>query len=194
MPLNDILVAAIKMNVHGQKVVNVLHFKQTSADGALSPNKDLCLAIQEDIIPTYSLALSDELTFEAITAHRIKPTIGGTFHLTDGSSGSVTIDPVAPNVAALATLYSATLSRQGRGRIYIPGVGEDVINRGRITNGGSPQFVAFLDLLLGTIQAGTGATFVCGVYSKIGNTFSQFTSHELRARLATLRSRRMENP
>lgn len=194
MPLNDVYQAAIKMNAKGQKVVNVLHFQQTSADGPIVPNKDLCLAIEEDLLPLYQLCASNDMNFEAVTAHKVVPAIGGSYVHPVGIAGLVAEDMLPSNSAALATLYSATLTRQGRGRIFFPAIPDTLANDGRLVNSASGVFVDFCTALQGSIQAAAGATFICGVWSKAGNAFHQYVYHELRARLATLRSRRMENP
>lgn len=195
MALNDIFRATIGMNVKGQKIVNVLHLQQTSADGALAPNKDVCAAIIEDLLPTYQACCSNDLTFESVRAHKVSPAIGGTYvEPVAATAGTVAQDTLPPNSAVVATLYSVTYTRQGRGRIFMSGVPDTFNATGCLTNAASAIYVTFLNKLLTTIQGGTGATFTIGVWSTVSATFHQFTSHELRAAINTLRSRRMENP
>lgn len=194
MSINDVYQAVIGMNVKGQKIANVLHFEQTSGDGVITPNHDLCLAIQEDLLPTYQLTTSNDLSFESIRAHKISPAIGGTYVLPIAVLGLIAQDTLPPNGNVVATLYSDNLTRQGRGRIFISGVPDTVSGDGRLNSAAVGTYVTFLDLLMGTIQAAAGATFRAGVWSTVGLAFHDFTSYQIRARINTLRSRRMENP
>lgn len=194
MALSDVFQATIAMNVQGQEVVNVLHFEQTSGDGPIAPNRDLCLAIEASLIPVYKLCTSEDLTFEAIKAHRVKPSIAGTYVHPISGSGQVTEDTLPPNNSVLATLYTTNLTRAGRGRIFMPGVPDTFQNRGRLVVAGADLYVDFLAALLLPVQAGLGATFQAGVCNPPDGDFHDYTSHELRSRVNTLRSRRMENP
>lgn len=194
MSINDVYQATIGMNVKGQKIVNVLHFQQTSGDGVITPNNDLCLAIEEDLIPAYQTCCSNDLSFEKISAHKISPAIGGTYVKALAVAGTVAQDTLPPNGNVVASLYTANLTRQGRGRIFISGVPDTFVSSGRILNGSAATYVALLDLLLLPIQAAAGATFQAGIWSSVGLAFHDFTTHQLRSAINTLRSRRMENP
>lgn len=194
MAINDVYQTTIRMNVKGQKIVNVLHFEQTAGDGAIPVNHELCLAIEEDLIPGYQACCSNDLSFEAITAHKISPAVGGTYVRPLAVSGTVAEDTLPPNASVVATLYSANLTRQGRGRIFLSGIPDTFASKGRVENADAATYVTFLDLLLAPIQFAAGPTFRCGIWSTVGLAFHDYTSHQLRAAINTLRSRRMENP
>lgn len=193
MGVGDVLQASIQYSINGDKVCNVLHFQQTSSDGAIPPPKDLGLAIIEDLVPTLKAVLSNDCTITQISCRRVAPTKGGGYDVPCGVAGTVSIDTAPPQVCMLATLYSETQGKQGRGRIYIPAVPDTWLTGGTLIVSHGATYVAFLNALMAVIQAGSGATFQAGVYHE-GGTFHDFTSHKLRSWSHTMRSRRMANP
>jgi hypothetical protein len=194
MALNEIFQVVIGMNLKGQKLCNVLHLKQTSIDGPDPPNKDACLAVEFSLIPGYQAITSEDLTFEVIRAHRVGPTVGGTYVHTTTGTGGIAVDTIPPNGAVLATLYSDLFTRRGRGRIYIPGVPDTWTDSGRIVNAQASTYASFLDILLTPITVTGGATYRAGVFSTDTMVHHAYIQHQVRSRLVTIRSRRMENP
>lgn len=194
MALNDVFQAAIRFSIAGEKTANVLHFQQTSSDGALPPNEDLAAAIIEDFLPAYQNILSSDVTIQSIAVKRIDPTIGGSVVVDASLAGLDAGDVMPPQCAAVATLYSDLVSGSGRGRIFISGISDTMVTDGRLVNAQAANFVTLLDILKGSIQGGTGATFIAGIWSPRIAQFNQITYHELRSQIHTLRSRRMANP
>lgn len=194
MPVNDVLQASLRFSINGEKTANVLHFIQTSADGALPPNEDLAAAIIEDLWPSLKACLSDDCTLQSIAVKRIDPTLGGTTFVPVIEPGSVGQDTLPPNGCLVVTLYTNTLTKRGRGRMFISGIPDTFINQGRLNNADATVFVTFLDLLLSAIQGGAGATFHAAIWSATAGSAQEITSHQLRARLINLRGRRMANP
>jgi len=194
MAMNDILRAVLGFSQDGEKWVNVLHFRQESADGSLGPEADLAAAIVEDMLPSYLAVLSSDVECQTITAGRISPTEGGPIITAVGSAGTVVQEPYPPNSSAVGTLYTATISARGRGRIHMAGVPRTFAEGGRINNADAATYVTFLDTFLANIQGGAGATFRPGVWSATAAAFYPITDHQLRSQLRTLRSRRMSNP
>lgn len=191
MALNDVFQATIGMTVAGQKIANVLHFRQSSADGSLPPNEDLAAAVAEDIIPTYQLAVSNDLNFDIVRAGKISPSVGGSFVLDVNVPGLVAQDTYPPNGVVIGTLYSDTLNQLGRGRIHISGLPDTQITNGRIANASTGLYVALFAKLTADIQASVGATFRPGIWSKAALAFYPITFYALRSRVYTLRSRRV---
>jgi len=191
MALNDIFQAALQFNIKGEKVANVLHFKQTSSDVILPANEDLVAGIREDIWPSYQAILSEDVTLQSIACKKISPALGGSVVVPVNEAGTVAEDTMPTQSTVVATLYSDSIGARFRGRIYISGVPKTLVQDGRILNSAATDFVTFLDTLKTTVQAGTGATFAPGVWSVYASIFSQYTYHELRAFTHTLRGRRM---
>lgn len=194
MALNDILQATIRSNVGGEKIANVIHFKQTSADGALPQNEDLVAAIIEDLVPALADVMSSDGEIVDAIARRVSPAVGGSYVGPINEAGTVAQDTSPTQSCAVATLYSDTLTRKGRGRIHIGAVPDTFITNGCLTNASSATYVSFLALLLAAIQGGTGATFQAGVFNPDDLTFHAYTAHQLRSTVRTLRSRRISNP
>lgn len=194
MPINDIYQAALRFSINGEKTANVLHFEQTSSDGSDPPNEDLANAIIEDIWPSYKAAISNDATLQSVAVKKISPAIGGSIIVSVNEPGSISSDTIPPNGAAVVTLYSQTLSKQGRGRIYISGIPDNGQANGILDVAQMALFVTLADKIIAPVQAGTGATFQCGVWSTVGSAFHDFTDHMVRSTIRTLRSRRMANP
>jgi hypothetical protein len=194
MPVNDVYRAAIQYSVNGEKCANVLHLIQTSGDGAANVVAELAQQIITDWIPAFVLPLSNDATIQAVTAHKISPAIGGSVVIADSTAGALVNDTIPPNSCVVTSLYSDHLTGRGRGRIYLSGIGKQLVASGRLLNTSPTQFITFLDLLLVTLTGGNGTTFRAGVWSTTGAIFYEYTSYQLRSRLITLRSRRVANP
>jgi hypothetical protein len=194
MPASDVLQATLAFSQNGQKLVNVLHFEQTTADGALNPAADLAAAINAAIWPSYALCLADAIELQGINCRRIDPTPGGNIYTPIASPGLIAQEAYPPNSCAVAILYTAFVGAVGRGRIHIPGVPITFAEGGRINNGDAATYVTFLNTLLAPISTGGGATFQCGVWSTVNTVLYPLTGHQLKSQLRTLRGRRMDAP
>lgn len=194
MPVNDVYRSAIQYGINGEKCANVLHFIQTSGDGGANVVAELAQAIITSYVPQLAAFWSNDVLMQAVTSHRIDPTIGGSVVIADATPGGVASDTLPPNSCLVATMYSDHLTGRGRGRIFISGLSDSYTKNGRLLNTSPPDIVTFLGLLTTTLAGANGTTFRCGVWSTTGVIFHEYTSHQLRARLVTLRSRRMANP
>jgi hypothetical protein len=194
MAANDIYQLTLGLNLKGQKMANVMHFQQQSVDGTLPPNEDLAKAFEAVLISPYMDCCSNDLTSETIRTHKVSPSVGGTYVHPAPYTGAISSDTSPSNNSVIATLYSATISRAGRGRIFIPGVPDNKVSDGRLLNASAAIYVTFLDLLLANISDSGGATFRAGIWAPGASTFKPIIQHQVRAVLTTLRSRRMENP
>lgn len=194
MALNDVFELSLLFNLKGQKLANVLHFEQDSADGAIPPNEDICNAFYEDCWPAMQDLLSNDISLENIKGRRIDPTPGGVYLLPVGEPGNVGVDSLPPNSTLLTTIYTNELSRSGRGRMSISGIPKSYSQNGLMQNGAIATVAAFYDLLLATIQYGANAVFTYGVWSALAETWYEAVSYQIRPQLHTLRGRRMENP
>lgn len=194
MPVNDVYRTALQYSVNGEKCANVLHFIQTSGDGGANVVAELASAIQGTIIPPFTNCMSNDAHMDAITAHKISPAIGGSVVVPDTTVGAVVNDTLPPNSVVCLALYSDHLTGRGRGRMYFSGVPDQYSSAGRLTNTGPNLYVTFANILLASLAGGNGTTFKCGVWSTTGAIFYEYTTHQVRSRLITLRSRRIANP
>lgn len=194
MAINDVYQAALRFSINGEKTANVIHCKQTSGDGSLPPNEDLAAAIVAVIWPAYQAAISNDATLQSISAKRISPTVGGSVVVPVNAAGTIAQDTIPPNGSAVITLYSQTLSKQGRGRIYISGIPDTGQKDGLLTVAQMNLLTTLGGQMVSTLVDGSGATFQCGVWSSVGLAFQEYTDYMTRSALRTLRSRRMANP
>lgn len=195
MALNDIFESVLGFTQNGEKIVNVLHFRQSSVDVTNPAAKDLALAVEEDLwTAAYKAVVCDDLSLQTVRCNRIWPTLGGTYIHNVDDAGSVVDDPLPPNSNALLAFYSATVSKKGRGRIHISGVPDGWHKDGILDTANIAPYTAVIAAILGPFQKAAGATFQCGTWSAGDLAFWEFTSGVVRSHLYTLRSRRMSNP
>lgn len=126
MGVGDIYQAAVDQSLHGVAMTNVFHFEQTFA-GTGEDEKDLAGAIEDDILPTWILAMSDDWEAVCIRTRQVSGT--GSFPeeltLLTGQTGSIVGDALPANNVAVISWYSETYTKSGRGRSYYSGADMD---------------------------------------------------------------------
>lgn len=131
MAVEDIYRVGIEQTLHGQLVLNVLHFRERSTDAAIT---DLAGAlagrVAAVVVPPMKAAQSNELNHTRIWAQRIKPTppLIPSVVVGHAGAGSFPSNSLPTSVSVVVTKRSTFAGVKYRGRLYgagIPQAGED---------------------------------------------------------------------
>jgi hypothetical protein len=199
MAVNDIYQVQIHYNIGSELTMNVVHLKETVASTDDIPAETVATVVEAVWRARYATNLfSDESNVTVITARRIKPTagipstliIGGAAHpAIVGTGGSA---PLPSTSACLISLYSTVLTKNGRGRIDIPGAASGTQNDGQL-------LAAFITLLTNfaeeledvhvAVGPGTGE-WRFGIYSRTLGTIQTVEQTIAHSNLASQRGRR----
>lgn len=199
MAIGDIYQVQIYYNVGSERTMNVLHMRETQVCTDPIPAESLAQAVRSVWATRYNTILfSDEVNIPLIHARRIEPTAGVPSTIILGTAANPAISgggvgpPVPSTSAALISLYTDLNTRNGRGRIFIPGVERTLQNDGQLTILALPVLEAFAGDLKSefvAVGADTGNWRVA-VYSRELGTAQNVTQTIGHTNLATQRSRR----
>lgn len=124
MAQNDIYQVAAKGNLYGVRVVNVFHFRVDGVPSSGTEAEDIATGFEADILPEWMACVSEQFTLHCLDVRNISDQAGNpeTFQITTGNVGLVEEVSLPANKVAVAALYTATYSRNGRGRKYFAGI------------------------------------------------------------------------
>lgn len=194
MANQDIMELVVGYTQDGAKLINRLHVRATQNDITMSTPQAAAEGFVEDIWPKFKAVMSINCVLQTVRARRIYPTVGGSWITNVDEAGAVSDDPLPPNAALIISIRTALRTRRGRGRIFLPGIPDSYHNHGNIDISNFADYNNLTQALGLPIQKGGEVVFEYGIWDKIGNNFNTFLSAVIRARIATLRSRRMSNP
>lgn len=190
MALNDVFELVLGFKVGEEKTVNVLHYKQTSSDGANPPNQEVAAAWQAELWGFMQDCLSEDAELQTLSCKRIQPTLGGTTILDVNEPGDIAGDVLPAQSSLLVSLYSETPTANGRGRINIAGLSKTWVEEGLLLAANAPTVATFMDNQILPIGGGSQASFKPVIFSRTLSLASDITSYQIRSYLHTLRSRR----
>lgn len=199
MAVGDIYQAKVFYNIGSEITMNVVHYKETVASTDDIPAETIALALEQlwGIVYTRPL-FSAEASVILFQVRRVKPTTGIPTTLVLGSVAHPAIpgegisNPVPSQAAALVSLYTAVMTANARGRIYIPGVSSGVQNDGQLIEAAIDDLEEVADGLeeeLVAIAPGTGA-WALSVYSRVLGTAQPVVQTIGHSNMATQRGRR----
>jgi hypothetical protein len=182
----------IKWLQRGQEMVNVLHFK---SHGSMDLIEDLLLpvlgCVTQHLLPVLSTQISltgadvksiDSSTLQEIQFTNPSPGFGA------ASGGDA---PVGTScVVALRTLHPG---RTGRGRMFLPGIDEELLEGSTLDAAFITAAVAFLTCMAEAYWIGdppAATQFVWMLRSKKDNAFYPITGYNVRSVASYLRSRK----
>lgn len=188
MAVGDIYQAVIKQKLHGQTVLNVLHFR---ADTALNTAADLALQVATKIVTPMRVVQSAELSHEGVTAQKIWPLPPelAVLDLSELDPGAVAGDSLPTSVAVTVTKKTAFAGRRYRGRMFIGGV--PVTSEANSTLAGAvlAAWIAAFAGLPASEWAATDWTPV--LYHRDDHTYGIITNYEVRTNLHNQRRRQV---
>jgi len=199
MAVGDIYQVNLFWNAGSELTMNVIHFKEKVVCTDDLPAKTVAKVVHnrfDDIVG--NTVFSNETRVTAIQVRRIKPQAGTPFLAIIGTVefpeivGTGVGDPLPSTTAGLVSFYTATNTKSGRGRMYLPGMASGIQNDGQLletpltTLSGN---VAALEDTQVSLAGDTGEWLLC-VFSRknqVGHDIVNVITH---SNLATQRGRR----
>lgn len=199
MAIGDIYQIQIYYNIGSERTMNVVHMRETQVCTDPLPAESVAQAVRSVwAVRINTIVFSDELSIPLIHARRIKPTAGVPSTIILGTvanpaiNGGGSAPPVPSTSCGLISLYTNLNTRNGRGRLYIPGIDRVQQNDGQLIAGALVDWETFADDLEDEIVAvgpDTGA-WRFAVYSRELGTAENVVQTIAHTNLATQRSRR----
>ena len=199
MAVGDVYQTQVFYNIGSERTMNVIHWREVVTCTDPIPAQTVAEMVYNEWFTRYgSLLFSDESNVVLITARRIKPTAGVPATLIIGAAGFPAIvgtgvgSPVPSTSAALISLYTDLNTKNGRGRIYLPGVQSAAQNDGQLTAAQLGELNAFADDLESDFVAVGGGTgeWHCTVYSRTLGTDELVVQAIGHSNMASQRGRR----
>lgn len=159
MAVGDIYKLAAKGNLYGTRCVNVFHFRLDGAPSGGTEPEDLNGAFAASILPPWIACISDQMTIGCVEIINITDPGGNpaSFLLTAGNVGLVEEPALPANKVAVATLYTANYSRNGRGRKYFAGVPEPHEGDNALAQGVKTNWESLATALVSGVTGGPGS-------------------------------------
>lgn len=171
MAVNDIYQLTIVQSLHGQKILNVLHYKATQAPSSGTYEAALIQAFGVIAIPSLKAFQSEELNHEALAVQKIwpLPPTHATLDTTYSGPGLIPGDSLPTSVTSVITKVTAFAGRKYRGRVYVAGVPVTSENDSQLQVGDLAVLGAFAENLDNGIGA-VGASFQPVLWHRSSNT------------------------
>jgi len=192
MAAGDKYILAVNQNVNAVNVANVYAFEQlTDVTPGAEPEDSLIEAFLEHLTPLQAAMSSDAWANTCLTCRKHPVSGGGVqFFKNDTTAGTVVQPANASTTCCVATLYTDTATRRGRGRKFFAGVPITANRLGRLNNASIVDFTAFLDRLIQIISwSADNADFIIRVISTVDNVSRAVLGHHPRVALRKLSSR-----
>lgn len=127
MAIGDIWEFTLRGTYLSQEVLNVFHYRETTAIGNDVAPEDMAAWLWDNLHDDLTGLLSTSLTFNAIDVFQVTGGTGiGTFVITDGQ-GQAGLDPM-PSSVAFGFRYNRASSSSRHGYKRFAGVGEGEVN------------------------------------------------------------------
>jgi len=196
MAIGDVYAVTLTWDLDGQRLQNVLHFKETTAETTAPAAFALIEALNVDFMVALCNCISQSCVLTTMYARRVKPTPDIPYlFLASGGSAAVGARGVAvcpPQAALLFSFYAVPAGPRARGRLYLPGCAEGDQDSGRIT----PELLAIMETTrdtmledIGPLGANTGV-WDLAIFSRAANAADTVDVCVAHTNLATVRSRR----
>jgi len=125
LALGNVVEAKLYCKSSGQYSINTLHFRVSAVAGTSTNDTNAATAVSGAFAAPMKALLSENAEFIGVTVQIIRSTRRPkVYTLADAAPGTVLGDSNPRQVAGLVTKLSATASKSGRGRFYVPFSGE----------------------------------------------------------------------
>jgi len=191
MAVGDVYQLGVNQSLYGIHIANVYNFEQlVDVTPGTRPEDSLMQAFLEQVTPHQANMSVVGWNMNCFTARRVRPTGGPQFVLPASDVG-VTIGQGNPaSTCCLATLYSSTVGRRGRGRKFISGIAITSNDKGRLDNLAIIDFTTFMDAVIATIKwTGDNATFIIRILSTLDALIRNVQKYHARVALTKQSSR-----
>lgn len=150
MAVGDIYSVAIHYNIGSELTMNVIHLRETTESTDSIPAQAVASAVINEWGTHYGTTLFSEASQGTLlVVRRVKPTAGVPGIIILGATDIVGTAPTAPipsTSALLISLYTATFTASGRGRVYVPGVATENQNDGQLDAGAETAATLFANM------------------------------------------------
>lgn len=130
MAQNDIFQLRVNYQLSGQKLVNVMHFRNSDSTGTGDERQGLAAAFIQHLVPPLKACLSDQVLIHSVSVKGVGAAKSQYIDVSVSENGSVTADPLPTNIAVAITTYANGKGPQYRGRFYLPGCPEIYVSLG----------------------------------------------------------------
>lgn len=189
MPDETIYELSVDMDLNGNKVINVHHFEQTSADFGEDPRQELIDAYQADVQGPQLACQSDDILIEGYRCRAVSPVETQCLTETAPAAGTLVGEALPANSGALVAWYTEEGSPVRVGRTFLPGIREVDTVRGVLISTLRTLLVGFGNAIVAEIESGNSLTFTKVLYRAADETFLNVLTGEIRQRIKGLRSR-----
>lgn len=200
MAVNDVYQVRVLQNVGSEITMNVLHFREMTAETVAEFPAEQVAAAAHAIFTGIKANMSDDWRVVQIEARRVLPTFDIPFTRVLGAADAIIgedLGQIIPSASALVvSLYSVTATKAGRGRLFIPGLPESAQNEGQLTEAAHTNFDTWADSWLvtpSTPVGGNDGVWIPTIRSKVetvGSAAKDVVMTTVRSNLGTMRSRR----
>lgn len=192
MPTGDIYELNVDMELSGQAVTNVHHFRQEGADGTGDPREALA-NVWDDYFKTTAKTLAViGLTFVQTRNRQIKPVQTQQFFNNINESGDIPDPGMPTGSCVLIRFYTENAGPKGIGGMKVVGASIDNIEFGRVNVAYANLCQAHADLFgITYTDSGSGFKFIPCVYSQIDNVAREIVLGVVLTRAKTVHSRQV---
>jgi len=188
--VNDILRVTIEFLIHGQRVMNTLHYKIT---GTGAGDSQVVLAgILDTAMPTVLEALSNEVLYvRTVVQHMLPlPPRPPAVNSDNAGLGDIASQPLPVHVAATITTRTEFAGPRYRGRVFIAGLPEEFAEDSLITGTAKDALQAIAAEYF-SVRTQSTWTFVPVLLHRDTLTTEVITAAEAREVLRSLRRRQV---
>lgn len=189
MPDGDIYEATVQMSFFAQQVVNVHHFVQSGADGAGKAEDAVDVAWANVFKTALRNIMTDDVTINALSIRRIKPTQTQPTVYGYADNGLATGESLPTHCCAIVTQLAEPAGRKGTGHVKIAGVPSDEVKGGRISGDYATDLNTYGDGFEAEIITPSAYRFFPAVYSQIDSVARPILKAGGRTRVRTVHSR-----
>lgn len=161
MAVGDIFRTAIIGALNAQSVVNVQHWRQSTANSSgLSEVESLARGVDRSIVEQMALYQSNDVIYGAIESRTFNAPgvpISG-YDLAISRAGGIESPACPPTVAVVVRKRTAYLGRKYRGRNYIAGIPVESVEVGQVNAGALSDWVDTAGLFSQSITWTTGGS------------------------------------
>lgn len=172
IPLANAVRVAVNYTCLGLEMANVLYMSHAAGALTVAEAETIAADINTAWAANVMTQVVDDLVMASVVVTDASSATGVQATQVATQAGTSTVAPCPPNIALCVTVRSTLRSRNGRGRIYLPGIGEDKVDgAGTVDNTFRNNVVSAFndlatDLLASTHTLGMG---VASFYSQTEN-------------------------
>lgn len=192
MAIGDIYQVTVKALLHGQTILNVLHYLREDA-GAGNGSEDLVTQFRANVEASWRDCCSNELVITGYLGQRIRPVPITSAYEVSGLAlaGTVVQNSLPTSVAAVITKRTANAGRSYRGRMFMAGVPVTFEIDSQITGAAENLYNALAGDIMSGISHPSGAEFGPVLWRRSANLAQDLTQMIARVPLRNQRRRQV---